>query len=210
MGNPFKSLLRLLRDSSVSKIEISAGPPFAKMIFDKAELQALLQGQSRIADLVAQCFVRRRVFWQDIAAEDPTYVLESLEQVESELNQLASQLSASTEQSVLTLARFVRSWATASSLVRKELRDTLSDIAQEKALVLGYDSAGEDRQTALQVALVALRQRVYPLVTILVAFLSDEDPTKGEAQAFLDRGLNLVPDAKIQRESMPEVDEASV
>ena len=208
MSNPFKSLLRLLKDSSVNKIEVSASPPFAKLVFDKTELQALLQGRSHISDVVAKCFVRRRVFWEDIRKERREAVAKSLEQVEAQLDELSSKLTSNTDASVLALAKFVRAWATAASLVRKGLNDRLRDIDEEKASTPGYDWANEDRESAVHDALVSVRQRIYPLVTLLVSFLTDDDPTKSEAQSLLDSGLNLIPDAALQRACMPEVDEA--
>jgi hypothetical protein len=208
MSNPFKSLLRLLRDASVSKIEVSASPPLAKLTFDKAELQALLQGQSYISDVVAKCFVLRRVFWEDIRKENREAVVQSLAEVESQLDEWSAKLSSGADASVVALAKFVRAWATGASLVRKQLRDRLRDIDDEKSTTPGYDWANEDRDAAVHDALLALRQRIYPLVTLLIAFLGDDDPTKAEAQDFLDSGLNLVPDAAIQRGCIPDVDEA--
>jgi hypothetical protein len=41
-----KPLMRLLRDASVSRIELTATPPFIKLVFDWKELLALLQGKS--------------------------------------------------------------------------------------------------------------------------------------------------------------------
>jgi hypothetical protein len=207
MSNPLKSLLRLLKDAAVSKIEVSASPPFAKLTFDKAEMQALLQGQSHVSEVVARCFVRRRVFWEDIRKENREAVVQSLTEVEAHLDDWSAKLSSSADASPVALAKFVRAWASGASLVRKELVDRLRDIDEEKSSTPGYDWASEDRDAAVHDALVALRQRIYPLVTLLIAFLGDDDPTKAEAQAFLDRGLNLVPDAAIQRGCMPDVDE---
>ena len=208
MSNPFKSLLRLLKDASVTKVEVSAAPPFAKLTFDKAELQALLQGQSRVSDVVARCFVRRRVFWEDIRKENREAVVRSLAEVESQLDDWSVKLSSGDGPTVVALAKFVRAWATGVSLVRKQLVDRLRDIDEEKSSTPGYDWANEDRDAAMHDALVLLRQRTYPLVTLLTALLDDDDPTKAEAQGFLDQGLNLVPDAAIQRGCMPDIDEA--
>ena len=208
MSNPFRSLLRLLKDTSVSKIEVSASPPFVKLTFDKAELSALLQGQSQISEVVARCFVRRRVFWEDIRKEDREAVVKSLAEVESQLDEWSARLSSAADASAVALARFVRAWATGAFLVRKQLVDRLRDIDEEKSSTPGYDWANEDRDEAVNDALVALRQRVYPLVTLLIGFLGDDDPTKAEAQGYLDRGMNLVPDAAIQRGCIPDVDEA--
>jgi hypothetical protein len=208
MSNPFRSLLRLLKDTSVSKIEVSASPPFAKLTFDKADLSALLQGQSQISEVVARCFVRRRVFWEDIRKEDKEAVVKSLAEVESQLDDWSARLSSAADAPAVALAKFVRAWATGASLVRKQLVDRLRDIDEEKSATLGYDWANEDRYEAVNDALVALRQRVYPLVTLLIGFLGDDDPTKAEAQDYLDLGLNLVPDAAIQRGCIPDVDEA--
>lgn len=208
MSNSFKSLHRLLKDASVSKIEVSASPPFAKLTFDKVELQALLQGQSYISEVVSKCFVRRRIFWEDIRKENREAVVESLTQVESQLDDWSAKLSSGSDASVVALAKFVRAWATGASLVRKQLVDRLRDIDEEKSSTPGYDWANEDRDTAVHDALVALRQRIYPLVTLLIAFLGDDDPSKSEAQELLDLGLNLVPDVALQRGCIPDVDEA--
>jgi len=209
MSNPFRSLLRLLKDASVSKIEVSASPPFAKLTFDKAELSALLQGQSQISEVVARCFVRRRVFWEDIRKENREAVVESLAEVESQLDEWSAKLSSAVDASAIALVKFVRAWATGASLVRKQLVDRLRDIDEEKSSTPGYDWANEDRDEAVHDALVALRQRVYPLITLLIGFLGDDDPTKAEAQGYLDRGLNLVPDTAIQRGCIPDVDEVN-
>ena len=136
-------------------------------------------------------------------------MIRSSQEVEVQLDKFSSKLSSSKGSSVIALAKFVRAWATAANLVRKELNDRLRDIDDEKASILGYDSANEDRHDAMHDALVSLRQRIYPVVTILACFLTENDPTKHEAQSLLDAGLNLVPDAALQRGCIPEVDEVS-
>lgn len=209
MSDPLKSLKLLLRDLSVSKIEISAAPPFVKLVFDRAELEGLLHRQSLISDLIARHFVRRRIYWMDIAKEMPEFGIKSLEEAESGLDEIARDLETKSDPAIIGFAKFVRSWASASSLARKRLRDTVEEIDEEKASVLGYDSAGEDRYNALRDALIELRKTVYPTVTMLVAFLADDDPTKTEARKRLDDGLNIVHDAKLQRETSPQVDEAA-
>lgn len=134
--------------------------------------------------------------------------MKSLTEVEGQLDEWSAKLSSGVDASVVALGKFVRAWATGASLVRKDLADRLRDIDDEKASTPGYDWANEDREAAVHDALVALRQRIYPLVTLLIAFMADDDPTKAEAQGFLDRGLNLVPDATLQRGCIPDVDEA--
>jgi hypothetical protein len=206
--NPLKSLMQLLKDASVAKIEISAEPPFAKLVFDKSELAELLQRRSMVADVVARHFVRRRVFWEDIAKEQYLAVVKSLEEAEAGLDSSSAELGASGDRAVLGMAKFVRAWATACSLTRKALSDRLRDIDDEKASTPGYDWAGEHRDEALREALISVRQRIYPLVILLVSFLEENDPTRVEAQGHLDRGLNVVPDARLQRGVLPQVDEA--
>jgi hypothetical protein len=204
--DPFKSLVRLLNDSSVNKIEISATPPFVKLIFDKAELQAALQGQSQISDVVSKYFVRRRVFWEDLRKEDPAAVEASLQEVEERLDGVTAQMAASTDALITGIAKFVRAWASSSSKTRKELSDKLREIREEKASTPGYESAGEDRHKALSETLIDLRRRIYPIITMMVALLSVDDPTKSEAQGYLDQGLNLVPNAALQRACTLDID----
>lgn len=206
--NPIKSLHRLLRDNSVSKIEITATPPFVKLVFDRSELEALLRAKSQIADAVSRLFVRRRVFWEDIAKESPEYVLKSLAAAETDLDAYSTSISSASSDTVAGLSKFIRAWATACGKTHKSLKERLDEIDIEKAQVLGYDWAGEDRQNALRDALVLLRRTVYPLVGALISFLPDEDPTKLEAQFSLDEGLNLISDAALQRSVIPEFDEA--
>jgi len=208
--NPIKSLHRLLRDNSVSKIEITATPPFVKLVFDRSELEALLRGQSQIADALSRLFVRRRVCWQDIAKEIPEDVVESLESAETELDGYVASLSSISNDTVSGLAKFIRAWSAACAGTRKTLKERLDEIDAEKAQVLGYDSAGEDREKALWSALISLRRTVYPLVIALIGFLPDDDPTKTEAQNLWDRGLNEIADASLQRAVLPEFDEANM
>ena len=206
MRNLIKSLTRLL-NVAVKDIGLTAEPPFVTVTFSIAELRSLIQEPQCISEVLAKCFVRRRVFWEDIRKESIEGVVKSLVEVESELDWWTTKLAASSDLSVVALTKFVRSWSTATSLVRKELGDRLRDIDDEKSSVPGYDSANEDRHTEVHNALVALRRRVYPLVSALVAFLPDDDPTKDDAQSRLDSGLSLVPDAAIQRGCIPVFDE---
>ena len=207
MTNPLKSL-RWLLDMPVTYIVLKAAPPFVEVKFEKAELQALVRESESVSDIVAKCFVRRRVFWEDIRKEDRNAVVKSLAEAESDLDEWSSRLASSTASSVVALTKFVRAWANGTSLARKELRDRLREIDEEKATTLGYDWANEDRDQAMHDALVSLRKRIYPLVTVLVALIPDDDPTKAEAQDFLDRGLNLIPDAALQRGCIPEFDKS--
>ena len=206
MGDPLKSL-RWLLNMPISHIVLKAAPPFVEVKFDKSELQALVRDPDLVSDIVATCFIRRRVFWEDIRKEDRDAVVKSLVEVESDLDDRSSRLASSTVSSVTALTKFVRAWANGASLVRKELKDRLRDIDEEKATTLGYDWANEDRYQAMHDALVSLRKQVYPIVGALVAFLPDDDPTKRQAQDLLDRGLNLIPDAALQRGCVPEFDE---
>jgi len=207
--NPIKSLHRLLRDNSVSKIEVTATPPFVKLVFDRSELEGLLRAQSQIADALSRLFVRRRVFWEDIGKEAPDYVLDSLTTAETELDGYVASLSSNSNDSVAGLAKFIRAWSAACAGTRKPLKQRLDEIDAEKAQVLGYDWAGEDREHALRDALISLRRTVYPLVAALIAFLPDDDPTKTEAQNLWDRGLNEIADATLQRAVLPDFDEAT-
>lgn len=50
---------------------------------------------------------------------------------------------------------------------------------------------------------------MYPLVTVLIAFLSDADPTKHQTQDLLKKRLDVVPHAKLQSACMPDVDAAA-
>ena len=104
-----KYLERLLNDSTVTKVELSAGPPFVKLTFDKTVIQAVLQGRQQVSDLIAKCFIRRRVFWQDESAEGREAVCESLQQVEGELNEIVVDFAKSADLTTIGLATFVRS-----------------------------------------------------------------------------------------------------
>lgn len=209
--------VRHLLDIPVEKIELSAAPPFVKIVFTKGEMQTLLQNDLLIAKTVAKYFNRRRVFWMDIRKENANAVVKSLKEVESELNEWPPTPLGN---NMAGLERSVIAWATATSLVRRELGDRLHEIARDKASIPGYDSANEDRFAAMHSALVSLRQQIYPLVGALVDFLEDDnDPTKTEAQrilhtkteaqCILDQGLNLIPDAALIRGCIPEVNEAT-
>jgi len=206
--NPIKSLHRLLRDSSVNKIEITAMPPFIKLTFDRTELEALLRAQSQIADVLSRHFIRQRVFWEAIDKEQPSYVLTSLASAEAALDTYAATAGDGND-SATGLRKFARAWAAACATTHKQLKERLGEIDAEKAQVLGYDSAGEDRREALHDALISLRRTIYPLVSALIAFLPDDEPTKAQAQAQWDSALNQIPDASLQRSVLPDFDEAN-
>lgn len=211
MSNPLKSLIRLLKDGSVRQLELTAAPPFVKLVFDKTEFEAMLRGKEQISAAVADNFVARRVYWVDIKKESEAWVDDSLTQAEAELSQLSKRLSESADETVVALAKFCRAWATETKLVHKTWRDELKRITDEKnADPGGYDSSNSDRADAMHETLVSLRQRIYPMVSVLVAFLDEDDPAKTTAQNLLDAGLNLVPKAVVQRGCVPEIDEASV
>ena len=141
MYNLARSVHQLLEDNSVAKIEVCAVPPFIKLIFDKSELQALIRGKAEISNVIAKYFLRRRVFWIDIRKEHYEGVKKSLAEVESGLDDQAIALASNTDASVVALAKCVRAWTTATSLVHKQLVDSLRDIDEEKALTL--DSLNE-------------------------------------------------------------------
>lgn len=202
-----KRLDRLLDNPASDKITISAVPPFIKITFDTAHLRALRQAPEQVSEVVAKYFNQRRVFWEDLQKEHHEYVLQSLAEVKEELNTLSGQLSSQTHIPV-ALTRSVRHWATSVTLVHKELRDQLGCIADEKASVPGYDSAGEDRTTVVSKTLISLRQHIYPLIHILIHFLDDNDPTKVAAKTYWEKGLGHIRDASQMLGCIPDVDEA--
>ncbi len=207
--NLFKSLTRLLNDNSVSKIELTATPPFVKLVFDREELVALLKGQAQISEVVSKQFVRRRVFWEDLAKEYYEYVIESLAQAEIGIDSASNQIADSKDPAAQALTKFLRGWAAACGTTLKTLKQRLDDIQSEKDNILGYDTAGEDRRTAVRDSVTLLRRTVYPFVTALISFLPGDDPTKTEAQRLLDQGFSQIGNAQVVRESQPEWDEAT-
>jgi len=207
MLNLKKHLIRLLKDPSVTKVEISAAPPFAKITLERAGIEALLRATQYTSNAVAKCFVRRRVFWEDLRKEHHESVVKSLKEVTAQLNDLVDELLAKPNISV-ALTNLIRQWASEADLVHKELRDRLGEIAEEKASTLGYDTANQDRATEVGNALVSLRQRLYPLVSVLIQLLDDDDPTKKKAQKQWDSGLSFLPNAELIRGCIPDVDEA--
>lgn len=206
--NLFRSLHRLLRDNTVSHIELTAAPPFVKLIFDRSELESLLRSQSDVSNVLSQHFIRRRIFWEDFAAETPQYVLDSLRLAAMKLDDCVGAAQDANDAAV-GLRKFARAWAAACVNTRNNLEGRLAEIDAEQAQVLGYDNAGEDTQEALRDALVTLRRTSFPLIAALIAILPDDDPTKKQAQDTWDGAMNQIRDAEIQRSVLPSFDEAS-
>jgi hypothetical protein len=204
--NLLRSLHRLLRDNSVSRIELTATPPFIKLTFDRSELESLLRSRSQAADVLSKHFIRQRVFWEDIAKEDRGYVLVSLATAETALDVYAAALESGSD-TAIGLQKFVRAWAAGCATTRKQLKESLDKIDAEKAQIIGYDSAGEDRREALEKALIELRCTIFPLIAALIALLPDDEPTKADAQAKWEEGMNKVRDGSIQRSVLPSFDE---
>ena len=202
MRNLVQQLRRYL-ELGVERVELSAGPPFVKVIFSVQGLLRLAEGREQVANLLATCFVRRRVFWIDIRREDPKWVVKSLVEVESDLDQRMAELATSRDLALTELTKAVREWGTATSHVRKALERELREINDEKATTPGYDTAGMDRRTVVGEALVSLRQRVYPWVYTLASFLPEDDETRQHVQRNLFSGLDEVP-AEITHGSIPE------
>ena len=204
----FAQILRMLsRDVSITKVELTAAPPFVNMVFETQDIRHLPEAFDTIRDIVTLHFIRRQVMWMDIAKEEPQYVLASLETAEKGLDTQLHKLIEKAGPDVSALATFVRSWATACALARKDLRRTLDDIDAEKAQILGYDSAGEDRDEALRDALVLLRKTVYPLIYALIEVLPKDDGVRQQALAIWKQGLDFIRDADVQRSAIPDWDE---
>ena len=198
--------LRRYLGVAVRDVKLKAEPPFAEVTLSVDGLLSLIRDRASVASLIDDCFVRRRVFWQDVRGENPEAVRQSLAEVEFALAERTSHLVSSNDIAVTELAKFSRAWGSATALVRKDLETSLRDIADEKESTPGYDSAGDDRRTVVGEALVGLRQRVYPLVYALISFLPDDDPVKADAEPKLMSGLDFVR-ADIVEGSIPELDE---
>lgn len=195
----------ILQNASISKIEVSAAPPFVKITIDRKQIKSLLQHQADVSNVIAETFIRRRVFWEDATRENLTYCINSLRDAMSELNNFVKEMQKSELSSLVILSQFVRSWSSSASIVYKRLKDDLSDIDQNKGQDFNYDSAHEDRRVALRHALIDLRKRIYPSVQALVEFLPEDDPTRREAQELLDSGAELLESAREIRQIAPIV-----
>lgn len=208
MADLLKRLTKLIGRLSVSKIELSAGPPFVKLIFERSELEGLLASREKVAEFVSHTFIRRSVYWIDIKKEDISEVITSLTRAEAELDTFSKELGKSEDSDNRALRKFVRSVADATHLTRNELEGQAKDIQDQKNYDLGYDSAGEDRVSALGDALLSLRRRSYPTWQMLIDLMPEDDPAKAEAQRLLNTGLDATRDAALMRDVQPELDEA--
>lgn len=204
-----KTARRLLADTELKKVEITATPPFVKLVFERQEFEGILQCQDAIADLISRYFIGHQVFWLDLEKEEIERTKTSLLRAKDSLMTEARSLGSKPDPAMVGLARIVRSWAQATDAAYANLQHKLEDIAAEKASVLGYDSANEDRRHAMKETLIELRQTVYPSVQVLTSFLSDDDPTKAKSQQLIDSGLEHLESARLVRDIMPDLDEAS-
>lgn len=200
---------RLLADIQLKKIKLIAFPPFVKLVFERMEFEGIPQSQDTIADLVSRYFIGHQVYWLDLRKEDIDRTQSSLLRAKDALMVEALSPGSKLDPAMVGLARAVRSWAQAADQARANLQGKLDDIAAEKASVLGYNSANEDRCLALKETLIELRQTIYPSIQALTSFLSDEDPTKAKAQGLIDKGLERLESVSLARQVMPDLDEAA-
>lgn len=181
-----------------SKVVFKFGIPPVEITFEKSELAAMLRSPEIASRAVATCFVKRRLFWENLTAEIIGEVILSLEEVEPLLDGFDRELVGSSDLAAIGYARIVRAWGLQVVETRKELVRRIDEINKEKAGDPYYDSAASDRREAMDQALIALRTRVYPLVHNLLEMVDDTDPVKEKAIDKIDQGAELLAPRQIR------------
>jgi hypothetical protein len=193
----------LLTRLEVSEVKLKA--LFIELTFKREEVLATSKAETEIEDALTRFFLRKDVLRVDLAAEIYEEVTASLQAIVVGLDEKAAALKAVPRPGPerLALARAFTSWASGTLSAKKELDRRWQDIADEKASILGYDSANEDRQAALGDAVLDLRKKTAPLIFALIDMLPDTNPKKQEFQDAWDRANQYVRDESIKRRLTP-------
>ncbi|MEM1132037.1 MAG: hypothetical protein AAGH53_03785 [Pseudomonadota bacterium] len=180
--------------AGISKISF----PGTGLTFSKDEFVAMMQSPESASRILAECFVSRRVFWEDFSKERPDYVLESLQLAVPELRKFDREFAESNDLAFLTTARWARYWGIVANKGFQGLRDHLSNIQKEKNEVLGYEDAHFDRNQAMTETLLDVRLKVYPAVRMFIEICDDGDPIIKEAKERMNLGMQGMSPEQIQ------------
>ena len=162
-------------------ITITAGPVKIKHLsFDGA--RELMADRIRIEQFLSILFVQRGVMWEDYRREHVDECINSLREIQLELQEFAKGISGSNRQTkaALSLGSCLYAWANCCDEAA-----TVLDQAKE-----AENDPFEDSKAHQYIPLVLrdLRQKTYPIVDLLISLLPKDSMVKDQAIEKLDWG----------------------
>jgi hypothetical protein len=148
----------------------------------------LTSNQQLVGQILVECFVQRRVMWQDFRRETPNKCEASLTELALILEPFASKFSGSSAEADKVFAQALLHWKAMSVLATKEIKDAIDveekDRADWRSGALIDSDEIQDARTSLNSILSNFRKAILPTVAFLIDLLAESDPLRAEAEAL--------------------------
>jgi len=155
-----------------------------------AAAKELSKDEVRLARVLSDCVVTRRVLWEDLKRELASYALESLDQLAASLTKELADIDQSNRKSDKVLGLLLRQWANQTTLAIKDIRDAISFSEESKRTEYEREYMWEPEEDARK-AVALYRTRAYPIAVAISGFLPKDNPIREEAEVKLSAGRDL-------------------
>lgn len=163
----------------VTKVVVKLG--LVEVTFERDTLKELFQNQAFVHSLLSDLFLDRRVMWMDFTREKPEWVIKSLEEMVTRIDQAVARISAPAASEDADLSGLLHRWRDACVRARQATQDRLDEMKENNRTAFHQDEF-IDPTDFLPKILVVFRKETLPFVSALLQLLPEDDPYRAEVQ----------------------------
>lgn len=140
-----------------------------------------------IGKILSDCFIKRKVMWEDLSGEQPAPCRESLLLLATDLGSAVAALPKAQGSTNTLFIQTLRYWEARSTLAAKEIDGAIRDEVEARDAWRRFEITDSDEivtaKDRLDSILIAYRIDALRAVDLLIASLPQDDPLKAEAES---------------------------
>jgi hypothetical protein len=149
-----------------------------------------------VSNILSECFIRRKVMWEDFWREKAEYCKQSIDEMKDVLEDKAREFRKTGEAKDAQYADMLEAWANECVEASKSFREAIDQERRDRedyqsgAIIESGDIWRADSR--IREILDPFRQRTYPFVNAFIQLLPKDSEVKKQAQKQINSGNSLL------------------
>lgn len=159
-------------------------------------VKEMRQDHGTVSNILSECFIRRRVMWQDFTREEAEYCKQSIDEVKDALENKASEFRKTGKAKDARYADLLEAWANDCVEASKSFRDAINAEQRYREAYQRWELLESSdifrAKWSIPEILGRFRQRTYPAVDAFIQLLPDNSEVKNQALEKINFGKSVL------------------